>query len=271
MKEHSLNTAHRLPFAIRALMFAAFAVIVSLQTYATDDGKQRKPHIVFLISEDPDNYEAHKTIPVFAGILEREHDFRVTILLGEGPREAYRFPNIDAVSKADLLVVFCRRLALPLQQLTVIRNYLKSGKPVVGLRTANHAFSIRETPEEGHHAWWEFVPDVLGCENRGYGPVEAGTDIAVAEGAGDHPILQGVSPIGWHSAGNLYLVAPMIDHNATVLLTGAAANKAEPIAWTRMTADKSKIFYTSLGYPDDFEREPFKKLLVNGIKWALKR
>lgn len=270
MKEHILNIVQRLHARLLVPIFVVLGIAAWVQTFGSEQPKQKKQHIVFLISEDPDNYEAHKTIPAFAETLERDHNFKVTVLLGEGPREAYSFPNIDVISKADLLVVFCRRLALPLQQLGVIRTYLKAGKPVIGLRTANHAFSFRETPQGGHEAWWEFVTDILGCENRGYGPVEAGTDVAVAEGAGEHPILKDVFP-EWHSTGNLYLVAPILDHNATVLLTGTADNKTEPIAWTRMTADKSKVFYTSLGYPDDFQREPFIKLLLNGIQWALKR
>lgn len=270
MKKCFSDIAQRFVAHLPASIFLVLGLMSSLPAFGNDHLNPGKSHIVFLISEDPDNYEAHKTIPAFAEMLERDYNFKVTVLLGEGPREAYSFPNIDAVSKADLLVVFCRRLALPLQQLAVIRNYLKAGKPLIGLRTANHAFSFRETPREGHEAWWEFVPDVLGCENRGYGSVEAGTDVTVVEGGGDHPILKDVPP-EWHSTGNLYLVAPMLDHNATILLMGTADNKTEPIAWTRMTADKSKVFYTSLGYPDDFQQEPFRKLLLNGIQWALKR
>lgn len=271
MKKSTSHRVQRLHAGLLVPMVFLLGLMVSLQTFGNNHSRQRKAHIVFLISEDPDNYEAHKTVPAFAEMLERDHGFKVTVLLGEGPREAYSFPNIDAVAKADLLVVFCRRLALPLQQLGVIRSYLKAGKPVIGLRTANHAFSFRETPRAGHEAWWQFVADVLGCENRGYGSVEAGTQVAVAGDAADHPILDGVTPHEWHSTGNLYLVAPMLDQNATILLTGTADNRTEPIAWTRMTADKGKVFYTSLGYPDDFQRAPFRKLLLNGILWALKR
>lgn len=271
MKECPCYIIQRLQPGLFVPMLLLLGVLASLQTFGNNPSKEKKAHIVFLISEDPDNYEAHKTIPAFAETLERDHGFKVTVLLGEGPREAYSFPNMDVVAKADLLVIFCRRLALPLQQLAVIRAYLKAGKPVIGLRTANHAFSFRETPRAGHEAWWQFVTDILGCENRGYGRVESGTDVAVADDAADHAILDGVVPHAWHSTGNLYLVAPMLDQNATILLTGTADNKTEPIAWTRMTADKSKVFYTSLGYPDDFQQAPFKKLLLNGIQWALKR
>lgn len=252
------------------LLAVGISVLLATESMAEGNAKNRKPHIVFLISEDPDNYEAHKTIPAFADMLRREHDFQVTVLLGSGPRQGFSFPRMNVLSKADLVVVFCRRVALPAEQLAILRNYLKAGKPLIGLRTANHAFSVREEVKPGYEAWWEFVPDILGCVNNGYGPVDPGTDITVPDGAEGHPILRDVSPLDWHSTGNLYLVSPLLDDNATVLLTGTVKDKAEPIAWTRLTSDKSKVFYTSLGYPDDFGQEQFRKLVLNGINWALK-
>ena len=101
--------------------------------------------------------------------------------------------------------------------------------------------------------------------------MDPGTDITVATGAENHPILQNVSPLDWHSTGNLYLVSPLLDKNATILLMGSVEDKVEPVAWTRLTSDKSKVFYTSLGYPDDFMQEQFRRLILNGINWALKK
>lgn len=227
-----------------------------------------QPHVVFLISKDPLNYQAHITIPAFAGRL-RSQGFDVSVLLGEGEPEAFRFPGLKVLSRADLLVVFCRRVALSHSQLDLIRDYLEAGKPLVGIRTANHAFAVRDGVQEGHEAWWNFVPDVLGCKNRGYGPVEPGTDIAVAPSAADHMILEGLAPAQWHSTGNVYHVAPLLDREAIVLLTGTAAGKSEPVAWARTSAHGSRVFYTSLGHPADFELPQFHTLLVNGIRWAL--
>ena len=232
--------------------------------------KPQKRHIVFLISEDPDNYEAHKTIPTFAELLKAKYSFEVTVLLGEGPRNAFVFNNLEILDKADLLVVFCRRVALSPAQLDLIRKYLAAGKPVIGLRTANHAFSLREEAKPGHTAWWEFVPEILGCENKGYGPVAPGTDVSVSQSHRSHAIVSGL-PSTWHSTGNLYLVAPLVDPDAVILLNGSADGKTEPIAWTRETKDKSRVFYTSLGHPDDFKSDAFQTLLVNGILWALKK
>lgn len=229
------------------------------------------PHIVFLISEDPDNYEAHLTIPMFAEQLEEELGYQVTVLQGTGERQAYEFPGLEALKKADLVVVFARRLALPEKQMKLFQKYLKKGNPLVGIRTANHAFSVREDNIPSTHTdWWDFVPDILGCENRGYGPVEPGTEVLVVPTAKNHPILEGTDLDKWHSDGNLYLVAPLLDENATILLEGKADGKTEPIAWTRM-AGKSRIFYTSLGYPTDFKNSGFQQLLINAIQWALEK
>jgi type 1 glutamine amidotransferase len=148
-----------------------------------------------------------------------------------------------------------------------IKQYIKKGKPVIGIRTTNHAFTVREKVEDGFEDWPAFVAEVLGCENRGYGPVEPGTDVAVVSTATNHPILKDV-PQAWHSKGNVYRVAPLLDQKANVLLTGKVNDITEPIAWTR-TAGKSKVFYTSLGYPADFETPEFIKLIVNAIKWSL--
>ena len=231
--------------------------------------QNEKFHIVFLISEDPDNYEATKTIPVFAEWLRRERGFKTTVLLGEGDRASFRFPGLEVLAQADLLVVFCRRVALSHEQIGMIKNYLKRGKALVGIRTANHAFSAKGEIMNGFEAWPEFVPDILGCENRGYGSAELGTEVAVVPAAKDHPILKGFEPTQWHSPGSLYLIAPLVDKEAIVLITGKVQDKVEPIAWTRYTTDKSRVFYTSLGFPSNFDVPQFHNLLVNGIYWAL--
>jgi hypothetical protein len=165
--------------------------------------------------------------------------------------------------------VFCRHIALPKEQISILKNFLSSGKPLIGIRTANHAFSVRGNPATGFEAWPEFVSDILGCENRGYGPVEPGTDISVVPDAIHHPIVRDL-PEQWHSNGSVYLVNPLLDKQATVLLQGKVNNIVEPVAWIR-NAGKSRVFYTSLGYPDDFKTSQFRNLLLNAINWALEK
>lgn len=246
----------------------AFVGLIVVGCNSKDKQSEMTKKIVFLISEDENNYEADRSIPVYARQLEENYNFQVDVLLGEGPRTAYEFPNLSLVKDADLLVVFCRRLALPQKQMAIIKDYIQNGNPVLGIRTANHAFSIMgDTIEPGYADWHDFVPEVLGCKNRGYGPVEPGTDISVVSGQTHHPILQGIDENYWHTIGNVYKVAPLLDSDATILLTGNSEDLSEPVAWTRKNNFGGDVFYTSLGHPADFENPDYIKILNQAIAW----
>jgi type 1 glutamine amidotransferase len=252
-------------FFVLLLVFAGFAASARVEAARAGESARR---VLFLVSEDPDNYKAHETMPKFAKDLERKGGYKTTVIKGEGALTAFQFPGLlPALAQADVLVLFARRIALPHEQLDAIKAYLKAGKPLVALRTANHGFAPRGQIADGHAAWPEFVPDILGCENRGYGPASAGTDVAIVAEAANHALLSGIPP-RWHSTGNVYHVAPLLDTSAKVLLTGAIPGKSEPVAWTRM-AGKSRVFYTSLAHPADFETEYVPALLTNAIRWAL--
>lgn len=255
---------------IFSVIFGILTIMVKAETVPTVSfGDPAKPHIVFLISEDENNYEAHLTIPPFAKQLEKEYGLKATVILGKGERTGFKYPGLHKIKNADLLVVFSRRVALKPDQMNMIKEYLEAGKPLVGIRTANHAFSVREEIKDGYIDWKEFVPEILGCENRGYGPVGPGTDVEVNVEQDDHAIIQGYKTREWHSDGNVYLVAPLLDPNIKVLLEGTSDGKQEPIAWTRKTKNNGKVFYTSLGHPSDFKKPEFITLLINGINWAI--
>src|SRR5690606_20799434 len=254
------------------LIILLIVMDVGMSTSAFAIAKSKIPHIVFLISEDPDNYGAHLTIPAFAKSLSETGQYKTTVLLGRSNRTSYRFPNFEIVKEADLVVVFARRLALPSEQMDILKKYLQNGGGLVGIRTANHAFTLLkgEVAENGFEQWPEFVSTVLGCENRGYGLATAKTVVQVNERFSDHEILKGIQYRNWVSDGNLYLVEPLLDRNAQVLLQGLSDQKSQPIAWTRHYG-KSRVFYTSLGYPSDFKNENFIKLLVNAMDWTLNK
>ncbi len=235
-----------------------------------DPAAGNEMHIVFLISEDENNYEAHRTIPEYAGQLEERYGYKTTVILGEGERIAFHFPGLDVLSEADLLVVFTRRVALKPDQMNRIKKYVRDGKPLLGIRTANHAFSVREDVKTGYTGWRDFVPEILGCKNRGYGPVELGTDVSIVPEVKEHPILEDMQKDHWHSEGNVYHVAPLLDEQANVLMRGQAGEQTEPVAWFRTTDSGGPVFYTSLGYPDDFDNKNFLQLLTNAVQFLIK-
>src|SRR5690349_17229885 len=137
--------------------FISIVALCVLVINAFAEQPAKKAHVVFLITKDSNNYEAHNTIPVFAEKLRKEHGYKVTVLLGEGEHGSYRYPSVDALANADLLVVFARRIALPHEQMKAIKEYIGKGKPVIGIRTANHAFKVNGEIKEGFEDWFEFV------------------------------------------------------------------------------------------------------------------
>jgi type 1 glutamine amidotransferase len=44
----------------------------------------------------------------------------------------------------------------------------------------------------------------------------------------------------------------------------------EPLAWTHEFKG-GRIFYTSLGHPNDFKEESFRSLVRNGMEWAMQK
>ncbi len=257
---------------VRIILLLMVMIVEATSASVKANAKSKIPHIVFLISEDPDNYEAHLTIPGFAKSLSESGRYKTSVLQGSSKRTSYRFPNFEILKEADLVVVFARRLALPKEQMDILKQYLKNGGGLVGIRTANHAFTLLkgDVAETGFGQWPEFVSTVLGCENRGYGPATAKTEVKVNESFENHEILKDIGDKSWISDGNLYLVAPLLDRNAKVLLHGLSDQKSQPIAWTRQYG-KSRVFYTSLGYPSDFKNQNFIKLLENAMDWTLNR
>jgi type 1 glutamine amidotransferase len=229
------------------------------------------PHIVFMIGED--EYHTWETLPEFAKKELEPRGYRVTIVNGD-PQGKNDFPGLAAALRsADLLFLSTRRRTPPSDQLNAVRAYLAAGNPLIGIRTACHAFALRPTDPPappGHATWQEFDPEVLGGHYTNHHPAEPKTVIVAAPGAAKHPILKDVAVNLLIGNGSLYKVSPLVN-GTTPLLIGSIPNQpSEPIAWTHEYGPKhARVFYTSLGHPDDFQNPEFRRLLVNAIGWAI--
>ncbi len=228
----------------------------------------KRPHVVFMVSDD--HYHADKTLPEFAQFLRETQGIHVTVLHGEG---SHSTPGTENLASADAVVVYVRRLGLPIAQLDALKAFVASGKSLIAIRTASHAFTMNFKPPEGFQVpegraeWPEFDNAILGGSYHGHGPNMAGTDVKNV--ASDHPLLKGVGPVTWHSTGSLYLTQPIAE-DATLLMSGSTTDDAEPLTWIRdATPGRGKVLYTGLGHPDDFKVPAFRQLLVNAIHWAV--
>jgi len=226
----------------------------------------KRPHIVFLLGER--EYRTTNTVPAFAEAHLVPAGFRCTYIHAASPDDPTRkhdFPGFEAARSADLLFVSVRRRGLTPQQLDLIRTHLDAGKPLVGIRTASHAFHTRGKHPKGHAEWEAFDPEVLGGSYHGHHGPKHQPKITLAAGAGDHPILRGIKP--FVSAGSLYEVRPLAKGAAPLLIGTIPDAESEPVAWTH-TYKKARIFYTSLGHWDDFKNPHFLRLLTNALRWA---
>jgi type 1 glutamine amidotransferase/nicotinamidase-related amidase len=230
--------------------------------------EDKRPTIAFMIAEN--EYGSGWTIPAFAGRLQRQCGVFCDFLIGlrDGPpAERDTISNMVALETADLAVVYVRRRALPEAQMKYLRGYLEGGKPLVGIRTASHAFDTKGSKSPGCTEWTAFDPEVLGGNYNGhYGKNEGATNVSILDGARNHPVLQGVSD--FQSPGWLYRVRPLAAATQVLMMGQVTTRDPEPVAWTH-TYKGGRIFYTSLGHWDDWKITDFNRLMTNAVFWAM--
>src|SRR5262245_26307576 len=117
--------------------------------YEGGAGPGKGKHVV-LVSGD-EEYRSEEALPQLARILAKHHGFKCTVLFAIDPADGTinpvkndNIPGLEALKTADLMVIFTRFRDLPDEQMKHIVDYIESGKPVVGLRTATHAFEFKK-------------------------------------------------------------------------------------------------------------------------------
>lgn len=272
----------------KSLFFLAFFPLISISVgicfsrtaYANDDDK---PHVVIVVGTL--HYSPELTMPVFAKELER-FGFRTTVVMGEGNPEKKTddvLPGIEALAEADLAIFFMRFLKLPDVEWQPIEAYLKSGKPVIGLRTANHSFKY---PKDHPRFKWN---DGFGRRALGTPYVvhqTTATKISVVEKELGHPIMANVTKKNWVSPGTLYLTR--LEEGCLPLVTGSGdgrsrtlnksfgrievkPHESDVVAWAWENEWGGKVFGTSFGHPGDFAEGSFVRMLINAVHWSIDR
>ena len=199
---------------LRILWIAAPAFAEGPLVYEGTDGPGKGKHIVFLAGDH--EYRSEETLPELARVLAKHQGFKCTVLFnvdtksGEIVPGNSNMPGMEALDTADLAVVFLRFQNFPADQMKHFAAYLDRGGPVVGLRTATHAFKIPGDGEFKKYSW-EYKGDdyltgfghqVLGQSWVGhYGANhKQSTRITIVPALAGHPILRGVKDV-WVQAG----------------------------------------------------------------------
>lgn len=227
-----------------------------------DDARQ---HLVIVCAED--EYLTETTLPKFASeYLGR--DFRVSYVW-RNEAERNDLPGLEVLDDADVMLISVRRRVLPKSAMETVRRFVANGKPVIGIRTASHAFSLRKAdPPAGLEDWPEFDRQVFGgsyTNHHGNALVATAFHTETATG---QPIIKGLNGKAFPTGGSLYMTSPLANGAQPLLLGRVEGKDPEPLAWTYLRDGGGKSFYTSLGHVDDFKHPEFLQLLVGGIYWA---
>jgi hypothetical protein len=273
--------------------------------YPPGSGTGQGRHVVLLAGDE--EYRSEEALPMLAKILSRRHGFRTTVLFSfdaDGsinPNNGKSLSNPEAIDSADAIVMSLRFRTWPDETMARFDRYLKSGRPIVALRTSTHAFA--GFPKGSAWESWNynnqggFGKRVLGetwVTHWGRHKVEATRGVTEAEQQG-HPVLRSVGTVFGDT--DVYEAYPPSD--ARILMRGLvlqglspdsapatyrkrrATDKQEqgvndpamPIVWTRLYRNEeggtNRILTTTMGSATDLENEDLRRLLVNGIFWGL--
>lgn len=268
---------------------------------AGGSGPGQGKHIV-LVSGD-EEYRSEQGLTQLAKILATRHGFTCTVLYAIDPKDGTinplvkdNIPGTELLGKADLLIISTRYRDLPDAQMKPFADYLAAGKPVIGLRTATHAFDI---PDGKPYARFGcnskagdggFGRQVLGekwIDHHGAHGKES-TRGLIAPGRESSPILRGIGSGEIWCPTDVYEVRLPLPGDSEPLVLGqvvagmkpddaaVAGKKNEPmmpVAWTKTytyeNGPKGRVFTTTMGAAVDLENEALRRLLVNASYWAL--
>ena len=257
-------------------------------------------HVVWIAGDE--EYRSEESLPMLAKILARRHGFRCTVLFstdpGDGtidPMNQTHIPGMPSVAEADLVVLMLRFRELPDADMKPFADHVEAGKPVVGIRTATHAFDYRRNPESPfrRYTWrggeWDggFGRRVLGetwvAHHGGHG--SQSTRGRPAADQLEHPILRGWAPI-WgptdvYAVRELPADATVLVHGLVVdgmsrddpVLAGPKNDPPMPLIWCRdypfTPQVRARSVCSTIGSARDFESEGLRRVLVNACYWAL--
>jgi len=295
--------------------------------WLTFEGRDENAKHIVLVSGD-EEYRSEEALPQLAKILSKHHGFKCTVLFAQDPAALgivnanylKNIPGLNKLSSADLMVIFTRFRALPDAQMQHIDNYLSSGKPVVGIRTATHAFNFAKDSTSNYRHYGNYYDGDKMEWKDGFGRLVLGekwvshhghhkhqsTRGIVAGGAEESGVANGISDGDVWGASDVYEVRLPLPGDSKPIILGQVMNREGeydesdiffgmkptdseaarvnnagkkvdgplmPIAWTKTYqipgGKKGKVFASTVGAANDMLIEGTRRLLVNGVFWAL--
>lgn len=268
-------------------------------TYSGESGPGIGKHIVLIAADQ--EYRSEYSMPMLARVLAKHHGFRCTVLFSLNPNNdvdptqkirwedktiTHNIPGLEQLENCDLVILFSRLITLPPEQFQHFYNYLDSGKPIMGIRTANHGFIGFDYKLNGKKI--DFGESVLGGSFRshhGRWQQDSTRGIIVEENR-NHPILQGVEEIwGPSDVYRTYKAGGTLPEGCLPLVDGQPLMGRQhdddvnselpplPVAWVKTWTGNlgrtSRVFHVTMGSARDFQSAGLRRLTVNAAYWCL--
>ncbi len=291
-------------FLLAAVTQAADAPDKQWITLEGKDGAGKGKNVVLIAAAN--EYNPETGLPLLARILAERHGFNCTVLFtidkngAIDPNTNDNIPGLAALDGADLMIILARFRALPDDQMKHIVDYLESGRPVIGMRTATHSFAYPANSQSAYKkfTWTNKDPNFDG----GFGRQVLGetwithhapngktsTRAIFAPGAAEHPILKGIGDGEIHAITGVYGIRLPLPETCKTLLMGqvlegpnATDKPAEgkmndpmmPVAWAKTYSiaegKTGRVFTTTMGSAADLQNEAMRRLMVNATYWAV--
>lgn len=241
-------------------------------------------HVVLIAGDE--EYRTEETMPMLGKLLSQKHGCKCTVVFSMSADGSYIDPNnqeglqgLAALDSADLMIIGTRFRRPSKTQSSHITKYINRGRPVIGIRTATHAFT--GDGKFGKLAAGKFGLEILGetWVNHHGKHKSQGARSVIEPGQSAHPIFNGVGEI--FAPSDVYGVTHLGDKDTILLraavtesLNPASANvegekndPMQPFAWlhnyTSPRGTTGKSFCTTGGASVDFLDADLLRLVVN--------
>ncbi len=205
-------------------------------------------------------YDSRKSLKIFQKYLAENYPLIETELIIYQDEDDN--PSLRILESTDVIIIFTRRIRISGENLERLQEYCQTGKPIIGIRTASHAYEN----------WLDFDTHVLGGSYQGHfghGPI---SHVEILESQIEHSILEGIS--NFDAFGSLYKNPSNAADTTTLMTAKTNQGHCQPVTWIRerqVGESISRVFYTSLGHQDDFHISSFLQMLANAIFWTTRQ
>lgn len=272
---------------LAALSFVAPSIFAGdTLVFEARETSGRTPHVVLVAGDE--EYRTEESMPMLGKILSQKHGFKCTVVFALGPDGAdYIDANnqqglrgLEALDGADLMIIGTRFRQPDADQAKHVTAFLNAGKPVIGIRTATHAFN--GAGDFGGIKYGEFGRKILGEQwvSHHGGHKREGCRGVIVDGKESHPVLRSVKDV--FAPSDVYGVKHLTEADEILMrgavtrtldpasenVDGAKNDPMQPLAWlhTYKTPDgkgEGRSFCTTAGSSVDFVSEDLRRMVVN--------